>query len=65
MCTVNITATAITFHMYHSIYATHLNYTFTQIHITAQAQIHIYSNHYESTLHMHTLHSNSYESTAV
>ena len=37
MCTAHITATAITFHMYHSMYATHLNHTYTQIHITAQA----------------------------
>ena len=41
MCTVNITVTAITYHMYHSMYATHLNNTYTQIHITAQA---IYSH---------------------
>ena len=37
MCTVHITVTAITFHMYYSMYATHLNYTYTHIHITAQA----------------------------
>ena len=37
MCTMHITATAIIFHMYHSMYATHLNYTYTHIHITSQA----------------------------
>ena len=37
MYTVNVTVTVITYHMYHSMYVTHLNYTCTQIHITAQA----------------------------
>ena len=37
MCTMHITATAIIFHMYHAMYATHLNDTYTQIHIRAQA----------------------------
>ena len=37
ICTVHTTSTTITFHMYESMHATHLNNTYTHIHITAQA----------------------------
>ena len=37
MCTVHTTSTTITFYMYESMHATHLNNTYTHIHITAQA----------------------------
>ena len=64
MCTVNITVTIITYHMYHSMYATHLNNTYTQIHITAQA-IDRMIKPLREHITMHTLHSNSYKTTAV
>ena len=51
MCAMHITTNTITFHMYHSMYATHLNNTYTHMHITATAIIfHMYHSMYATHL---------------
>ena len=52
MCTVNITVTVITYHMCHSMYATHLNDAYTQIYITAQAMDRMMITLLEHTTHV-------------